>query len=329
MPRFTKYVFGGVVGAGLALLFAPRTGRDMRRMLMGGGRPALPPPQPAAAPAPERTAPVREVSLESRIEETRRQVESQLAPAAPEIAVAAPEGPAAAAPEAPAPPVPFEGVVEAELIEEDFIVEEAPVEPAPEPEVKAAPEAEPEAGFPSEEAETRLAEEELAAAQAEAAAAEEASRLLEAEAEAEPEAGSQFAGGQTLAELAQEHDQMQAGVEAEAAQERERLQAEAGDEFAALRTPAEGEPTMEPAAAAEEPGEPERPQPSRLDHEEMRRRINETRDRLKAKAFDALVSGETFIETEADKDKMHDQPTGPRLAEDVEKQIDQSLKEDL
>ncbi len=339
MPRFTKFLFGGVVGAGLALMLAPKTGREMRRMFMGGGRPALPPPQPSTAPAPGRTVAAGEVSLESRIEETRRQVESQLVSTAAE--------PAAPAEEA------LVEATEAAMIEEDFVVEEAPVEateppaapepeaavpveipeaeagleaePEPEavaetePEAEAEPEAEPALEFPSEEAEAALADEELAVAQDESAAAEEISRQQEAEIEVEQEASGRFPTGQTLAELAQEHDRAEEAGEAESG------------EFDALKTPAEGEPTIEEVQPAAEPPrepEPERPQPSRLDQDEMRRRINETRDRLKAKAFDAMVSGETFIETEADKARKHGKPDSPELEDEVEKQIEESLKEE-
>lgn len=322
MPRFTKFLFGGVIGAGLALMFAPKTGRELRRMFMGGGRPALPPPQPSTAPAPGRPIAAGEVSLESRIEETRRQVESQLASTAA-------EAPAAPVEEA------LVEVTEAAMIEEDFVVEEAPVEAAeppatPQPEAAVpveAPEAEevaeaepePEAAveFPSEEAEAALAEEELAAAQDESAFAEEISRQQEAEIEVEQEASGRFPKGQTLAELAQEHGRAEEAGEA------------ASGEFDALRTPAEGEPTIgEVQPVDEAPREPERPQPSRLDQDEMRRRINETRDRLKAKAFDAMVSGETFIETEADKARKHGKPDSPKLGDEVEKQIEESLKEE-
>ncbi|MHB1413319.1 MAG: YtxH domain-containing protein [Thermoleophilia bacterium] len=344
MPRFTKFLFGGVIGAGLALMFAPKTGREMRRMFMGGGRPALPPPQPSTAPAPGRPIAAGEVSLESRIEETRRQVESQLASTAA-------EAPAAPVEEA------LVEVTEAAMIEEDFVVEEAPVEaveplatPQPEaavpveaPVAEAVFEAEPEAEevaeaevepeaeevaeaevepeaaveFPSEEAEAALAEEELAAAQDESAFAEEISRQQEAEIEVEQEASGRFPKGQTLAELAQEHGRTEEAGET------------ASGEFDALRTPAEGEPTIgEVQPVDEAPREPERPQPSRLDQDEMRRRINETRDRLKAKAFDAMVSGETFIETEADKARKHGKPDSPKLGDEVEKQIEESLKEE-
>ena len=322
MAKFGKFFFGGVVGAGLALMFAPKTGREMRRLLTGGGRPALPPPPPPVqvpVAKPAEVAGGGEISLESRIEETRRQVESQLAP---EEALDAPTAPAPVedlvAPVEFAPEEALAEAAEAAMIEEDIVVEEAPAEFAAEREA-AAPEAEA-VEFPSEEAEAELAGEELAAIQDEAAAAEGAEGEREAEAEVEQETGGRFAGGQTLAELAQEHEQI-----AEAAEE---ARAEAGtDEFAALRTPADGEPTVEPAPAEEAPPQPERSQASRLDQEEMRRRINETRDRLKAKAFDAMVSGETFIETGADKSRR-ERPTSPDLEKDVEEQIDDSLREE-
>ncbi len=60
----------------------------------------------------------------------------------------------------------------------------------------------------------------------------------------------------------------------------------------------------------------------------MRRRIDETRARLKAKAFDAMVSGETFIEPETSEgglETKHDADVS--IDKDLEEQIDKSLKE--
>jgi len=99
------------------------------------------------------------------------------------------------------------------------------------------------------------------------------------------------------------------------------------DEFAALKTPIEGEPSMEEQPAMEEPSEAAAggPAPSQIDRDEMRRRIDETRARLKAKAFDAMMSGESFTETEGDELKQRPEEGG--LDEELENQIDRSLKE--
>lgn len=382
MARFSRFLFGGIVGAGVALLLAPKPGRELRRMLMGGGRPALLPPEEPLLKHSTIQA-KNHINLESRIEETRRQVETQLAtapevtagtaiaipmPSSPEAPVAAEAAPTEAgepepepvtpdvettgekleeaAPAIPKAEVEFEASVEAALVEEDYVVEEtapeaaveAPVgETSPEAPVEEAP-----VEFPSEELEGALAEEELAVVQEEAAEEEE----MAAEEEASV---AEFPGraDTSLAELAQ--------IEPDS------------DEFAALRTPVEGEPTMgegpeaaepvveeppaeEPVAKlAEEPpveepvaelteeppveeppaAAPAKPEPSRMDQDEMRRRIDETRARLKAKAFDAMVSGETFIETEADKARKKEKLDKPELDKEIDQQIDESLKEEF
>ncbi|MHB8160671.1 MAG: hypothetical protein ACYDGS_09355 [Thermoleophilia bacterium] len=102
-------------------------------------------------------------------------------------------------------------------------------------------------------------------------------------------------------------------------------------EFIALGTPVEGEPTTgeetpaRPDAEADTGG----PVPSQIDREEMRRRIDETRARLKAKAFDAMISGETFIEPETE-EAVREKKSGSetRIDKDLEEQIDRSLKEE-
>jgi hypothetical protein len=60
----------------------------------------------------------------------------------------------------------------------------------------------------------------------------------------------------------------------------------------------------------------------------MRRRIDETRARLKAKAFDALVSGETFIEPETEEGSEKPEVAGVEIDSEIEQQIDRSLKEE-
>lgn len=282
MARFSKLFLGGILGAGLALLLAPKTGRELRGMLMGRMRPALPPAAEEYPPAPEA---MPAADLQTRIEETRRQIEAQLARTAPpetvtvveaESVTAAVEAAPAEAEEAKAVEVPAEAEEAAveEAVEEEIVEEETAVEEA--------------AGEEAIEAEPAVAAEEAAVAEEEAAAETAA------------------AGGEA-------------------------------DEFPTLKTPATGEPTLEepPAETAEEAGEeaaeaePSRPEPSRFDQDEMRRRIDETRARLKAKAFDAMVSGETFIEPEEGRQAEGSEQSGSYgLEEDVEKQIDEELREE-
>jgi hypothetical protein len=63
-----------------------------------------------------------------------------------------------------------------------------------------------------------------------------------------------------------------------------------------------------------------------FDHDAMRRRIEETRDRLKAKAFDAMMNGESALLREGSADTA-DSPT-VRVDTEVEETIEQALTED-
>ncbi len=284
MPRFSRFIFGGVVGAGLALLFAPRPGRELRHMLMGGGRRALPPGEPGPVDITPSTAPSSSrANLESRIAETRRQIETQL------------------------------GDTAGGGIKEDEPAEGTALKPPPPPQAPegaagapAATEAAAEAGEQESVKEEHAKEE--AQEELEAAAAEEDLIAPEAPAPAQGEKGPEV-------------DQP-AGQEPASAESWE-------EEITALKTPAAGEPEREETGKEEKPAAGSSlPEPSGFDQEEMRRRIDATRARLKAKAFDAMVSGETFIETEADKSGKQEKPAGPQLEDDVEKQIDASLKEE-
>ncbi len=96
MAKFSRFVMGGLVGAALGLLFAPRSGRELRQKLMGGATAALPPsvgdtaaePTAAAVSEPETAVELEPeaegdhtrvaVDLEARLAESRRQVEKEL-----------------------------------------------------------------------------------------------------------------------------------------------------------------------------------------------------------------------------------------------------------
>ena len=94
-------------------------------------------------------------------------------------------------------------------------------------------------------------------------------------------------------------------------------------------------------AAATEEAAPERepaPVPSEetsggggaVDQAEMRRRIEETRARLKAKAFDAMMSGESALLRNDSGTRTVPASDGASLAPDVDSTIDESLSpEDL
>ena len=78
-------------------------------------------------------------------------------------------------------------------------------------------------------------------------------------------------------------------------------------------------PAPEPAAAREGGG---------IDQAEMRRRIEETRARLKAKAFDAMMSGEAALLSRDSGDRAV--PTGEDhgLDEETDSAIDDSLSQE-
>jgi len=289
MAKLSRLLLGGVVGAGLAYLFSRK---DVRRRLMGGGQAQL------------------------------------MAPEAPhtDIPVTAPT-PVTAPAEAPAPvdlesrieetrrqveeqlDAPFSAPAIVSEEEAEAVVEEAEV--SEEPAVPAAPVSEEEIDT-GEAPEILLEEEALSAPEA------TVEDLQEAEAEALTEAV--------------ETNGIETPVEAEetAELEKEEISGQEAVEFVDLKTPAAGEPTTaEPEIGEAAPEIEAGPAPSQIDREEMRRRIDETRARLKAKAFDALVSGETFIEPESEEaGREKQEASGVEIDSEIEEQIDRSLKEE-
>lgn len=408
MAKFSKYIFGGILGAGLAVLFTPKKGADMRRLLMSSRHPAQLPsgPEPTAVTeptsAPEPTVPEPTVApaavavpepaaapepvpadLDARIEETRRQVEVELgspvaeSTAAGPAAIEAPESIEAVEAAAEAAPVPFDESAEAELTSYAEPDTEIEIEETAEPEFDApAAEAAPADAYSFlDEAE---AEEPEAAVEAEPAAAVEAApgidmadeeetssweddewitgeEQAEVEAVAPPApeaetdietdmaerlgeaiAAAEATGNDTVAEVETDAgglDEYEAEESVEVIEDLPAVPEEADDtdSMSYLSTPAEGEPEVEGATEVEPPApEPAAPQPAvpgkpEFDREAMRRRIEETRARLKAKAFDAMVSGESFISTEQETDN---EGSGVDLDSESQKAIEQSLREE-
>lgn len=391
--KFSKYIFGGILGAALAMLFSPKKGSEMRRMLMSGkdSEPGgAPPAEPAAVAEPvavaepavaEEPAGSTKADLEARLEETRRQVEALLdqtiiepgnkpevsaaeaamtasaAPAADETGVVELEEPYAEEKDAVVEPEPEteEPALDDEGIEgPDMIVLE---EPPAEVETSAGTSfdsAEADFGTPSSEAsispileetevtweddqwvaetiETDAAE---AATQSEAVVDEtteaeeapETETLAEAELEAHVEEAIAAAEAATVAETAAEEEleaPAETAVEPEASEEIDDAS------IGYLSTPAEGEPVAEVKPGGLKPEDlsarqapPDKPA---FDREAMRRRIEETRSRLKAKAFDAMVQGESFITTEKEENSE-----GAEVDLDVESQhaIEKTLREE-
>ena len=296
--KVLRFLLGLVIGAGVALLFAPKSGRELRQQLVGGAAGTLleaapddyPQPEPAgdwagpasvvaeapveieeepiAAAEPVVETPSWETppeapagdDLRERIDETRAAVESELAePFADDVAEAAVE----------------EAVVSEEVAEE-AIVEAAVSEIVAEEAVEEA--------VVSEEVAEEAAVEAAAAALVAEAAAAEAEVAEEVAVEAVVEAAA--------AEIVAEESVAEAIVDEVVAEEAvvEAAVDEAVAEEAVVEAAVE-EVVAEEAA----PKEPSPREGGGIDQAEMRRRIEETRVRLKAKAFDAMMSGEAAL----------------------------------
>jgi hypothetical protein len=298
MARLGKFMLGGIMGAALGVLFAPKAGKELRQLFRGGRRPALPPVirRPSAPPYVE---PAKD--LESRIEVTRQQVEAQLAEsvAAPPSGEAETEEPAAA----------IEGVEEpmaAAALVAPVKVETIGGEAA-EKEAIAEEEAEVAAELPAGEAAV------IEEAEEEAVAEEEAKEAAVVEEHEEKPAVSREEVA-TAAPAAEETVSVEeAQTEVVAAEEiltEEETGAAAEAEMVTVQEP-EGAP---------------QPAPSGFDREEMKRRIEATRNRLKAKAFDSMVGGEPFVAKEGDTIAEAAPDTG--VDKDTSEKIDQLLEEE-
>jgi hypothetical protein len=242
-----------------------------------------------------------------------------------------------------AAPEVFEGPVYQEPV--------ADVEPAAEPAVEEAPQEAPRAWevwqdeaaneepvteeLVAEVAEEPIAESELVAEVAEEAVAEEP---VADEAIAEPELLAEEPVleepiAEVVAEVTEEPVAAEAVAEpepvAEVAEEAvvEEPSAEVAEE------PVAEEPVAEVAEepAAEEPAVEEPPaarEGATIDQAEMRRRIEETRARLKAKAFDAMMSGEAALLRNDSGDKPLPKGDDVDLEAEIDTTIDESFSQD-
>ncbi len=319
--KLMKFLLGLTIGAGVALLFAPKSGRELREQLVGGATGRLLPAAPVEYPQPEHerdwgdgavtvvAEPPVEIEvpavvveeavveepladdLKTRIEETRAAVENE---------IAQPFAEAEVADEA----VVDAGVAEEAVAAEPAVEEEVVEEPvAEEPVVEEAVVEEPVAEEPA--AEEPVAEEEAA----EEPVAEEPA--VESEVAEEPVAEEP---------VAEEPVAEEPVVEEAPAEERSGLVADIGVPVADVPV-AEAEPVAdEPATKA-----PTARESGSVDQAEMRRRIEETRARLKAKAFDAMMSGEAALLSRDSGEKPV--PTGEDVTLDAE--IDSTIDESL
>ncbi|HET6476011.1 MAG TPA: YtxH domain-containing protein [Thermoleophilia bacterium] len=331
--KVLRFLLGLVIGAGVALLFAPKSGRELRQQLVGGAAGTLleaapddyPQPEPAgdwagpasvvaeapveieeepiAAAEPVVETPSWETppeapagdDLRERIDETRAAVESELAePFADDVAEAAVE----------------EAVVSEEVAEE-AIVEAAVSEIVAEEAVEEA--------VVSEEVAEEAAVEAAAAALVVEAAAVEAEVAEEVAVEAVVEAAA--------AEIVAEESVAEAIVDEVVAEEAvvEAAVDEAVAEEAVVEAAVE-EVVAEEAA----PKEPSPREGGGIDQAEMRRRIEETRARLKAKAFDAMMSGEAALlsRDSGEKPVPTADDAGLELDAETDNVIDESLSQE-
>ncbi|MBE3066489.1 MAG: YtxH domain-containing protein [Chloroflexi bacterium] len=297
MTRLSRFLFGGVIGAGLALILSPKSGKEIRSLLMGSGRKQLPAaeedyraPSDYAVPAATTPASRQGVSLESRIKATRQQVEQEIdktfVPASHTV-----------------PDIPEEALAETPPVIEEaaaaFVAETAPVI--------------------EEAAAAFVAETAPAAVEA------ETPMVVEPDMPAAPEAPA-FEAEQTSPSPAKEiPKETVPGEDLTRAH-----QQAAAKEWETLKTPAAGEPTLEADLnAIKKPPAETAPAPSGIDRDEMRKRIDETRARLKAKAFDAMISGETFVEGETGHPAPEKKETaGPGMDQETADQIDETLREE-
>jgi hypothetical protein len=370
MKRLMKILLGLSIGAAVAMLFAPKSGRELRERLIGGATSKLLPAAPIEFPEPDgerfwdagpATAvaepPVEEVVVEEtvvvvdeagvveevalveevtvveevaaaepeavedtasddlrrRIEETRAAVETDISqPFAPAVAEEAVVEQTAVEEVTAEEPVAEEAVVDEPVVEEPVLEGPAFREPdaAPEPDVVVeVPVEEPRAweiAYDEREApdveqppaEMPIAEEPiLDEPAAEPVVAEEAAVEVVAEAQTpEPVAD------ETVDEV---------------------IEAPVADE-AVADEPVGEEPVVEEPAV----DEPAAREGGPIDQAEMRRRIEETRARLKAKAFDAMMSGESALLSRDSGAKPV--PTGDdvKLDGELESTIDESLSQE-
>jgi hypothetical protein len=377
MKRLMKILFGLSIGAAVAVLFAPKSGRELREQLIGGATGKLLPAAPVEFPEPEGerlwdagtatavaqptvvepafeepgiveeaavvveeeaveevaavepevveevTAAEPEVAeetafedLRARIEETRAAVETDIAQPFASVATEAVVEEAAA----------DEAVVE-EAVSEEPVLEgpeyQEPVGSAEPDVVVEAPAEEPRAWELAYDKEESPAVEQP---QTEAPVAEEpaAETPVSEEPIAEEAPVSEAAEGlvaditsSPVAAVAEE-------APAEAVAQVEEIEVAAVEEVPAEELVVE-EPVVEEPVAEEEPSAREG---GTINQAEMRRRIEETRARLKAKAFDAMMSGESALLSRDSGEKPLPKGDDVKLDGELESTLDESLSQE-
>jgi hypothetical protein len=318
--------------------------------------------------APEVTAEPPADDLRARIEETRSAIETEIAkpfafvgaetPVVAEAVVAEPQPVAEPEPvaEEPVVEVAEEPVAEPEPVAEEPVAE-AVVMPAEvyegpvyqEPVAEAAPPVEPVVDEAPPEPprawevwqdqatdEEPVAEPEFVAEEPVAEVAEEPVAEPEPVAEVAEEPGAEVAE-EPGAEVAEEPGAEPEPVAEEPGAEPEPVAEEPVAEPEPVAEVAE-EPVAEPELVAEvaeevvvEPADEASPvarESGAIDQAEMRRRIEETRARLKAKAFDAMMSGEAALLRHDSGDKPLPKADDVDLEQEIDTTIDESLSQE-
>src|SRR5450830_509702 len=324
MKRLMKILLGLSIGAAVAVLFTPKSGRELRERLIGGATGKLLPAAPVEFPEPdgerlwdagtatgvaeptivepafdepaiveevvvveEVAAAEPEVAEEATSEDLRARIEETRA--AVETDIAQPFAPVASA----EPDVVVEAPAEEPRAWElAYDKEESPAVEQPQTEAPVAEE-------PA--AETPVSEESIA----EEAPVSEAAEGLVADITSGP-----------VAAVAEE-------APAEAVAEVEEIEVVAVEE-APAEEPVADEPVVEEPAAEEEPSARAG---GAINQAEMRRRIEETRARLKAKAFDAMMSGESALLSRDSGEKPLPKGDDVKLDGELESTIYESLSQ--
>ncbi|MGO8683283.1 MAG: hypothetical protein ACLQUT_01675 [Thermoleophilia bacterium] len=339
MKRLFKFLLGCAAGATVAVLATPKPGRAWRRQLFAAPRQRMRarggeewvPDEDASAWSPVDTATVAvdeqpaadEAAtptavaatppgddLRSRIAETRAAIEDEIAQPFAAEAAAADREPAAApelAAEVEPPAAPEPAAAPGPVAEAEPAIESEPVaEPEPAAESESATEAEPIAEVEPDSESEPVAAAELIAQEGAEAIPEDAGALAESASTSPPPPDAV------------------ASRDAEAP-----VPVPVAEPASLLRPVADPEGTAAvaalaaaPAAAAETTTTPAAREAG-IDQVEMRRRIEETRARLKAKAFDAMMTGESALLARDQGDK----PV-PRDVE-VDKEVATTIEESL
>ncbi len=401
--KVMRFLLGLVIGAGVALLVAPKSGRELREQLVGaaGDRMLGAPPEaypgpdvaaswdvdsdrsgaatavaepsvavepaaekplvepPAAEEAPEEAPALEEPAVEPEPDEVVA-VEPAVEPAEPLVAgppveeVPA-EEPVAETPTAEEPtaeePTAEEPAVEQPTAEqptaEEAAVAEAPPRPFPvweqhpeEPagedlrarieETRETLEAELAEPFAQEAAEQEVVDE-VAPAEVVAEEVEVLEEAGEAASEAPAAAESPVVQAQPEAPVVEEPAVVEEPVADETVTEEQALEAPVPTGEALPEASVAEAPGAETAVAEVAPEDSAAESPREggvIDQAEMRRRIEETRARLKAKAFDAMMSGEAALLARDSGDKPVPKGDDHGLDAETDSVIDESLSQE-